>query len=61
MTDIKKRTRAPKQLTAEEVFNGFSGLDLGYQVALIKDFQTVIDKKKVVLQEQIELINANVK
>lgn len=58
MNDTKKRTRTPKQLTMQEVFDQFCGLDLKEQVALSKDLQVVIDKKKVALQEQIELINS---
>jgi hypothetical protein len=61
MTETKKRTRAPKQLTMEQIVNGARLLHLSDKVDLFKDLKERIETEKKAMQEQIELINANVK
>jgi hypothetical protein len=59
MTETKKRTRAPKQLSRADLLGQLERMELKDQLLTLTDLQTMIDQKKTDLQQQIELINAN--
>lgn len=61
MNDIKKRTRAPKQLSAADIVMQINILPLDQKVAVFTELKKRIEDEKKAMQEQIELINANVK
>jgi hypothetical protein len=61
MTDIKKRTRAPKQLTPADILMQAETLPLSNKVAIFTELKKQIEDERKAMQEQIELINANVK
>lgn len=61
MNDTKKRTRAPRQLSASDLLMQLEKLPLSEVVAIFTSLKKTIDDKKKALQEQIELINTNVK
>jgi hypothetical protein len=61
MTDTKKRTRAPKQLPATDILQQIGYLSLKDKVGIFTALKGMIQTDQKAMQEQIELITANVK
>jgi hypothetical protein len=61
MTEQKKRTRAPKKMPATDILQQIGYLDLKEKVAVFTALKGMIQADQKAMQEQLELINANVK
>jgi hypothetical protein len=61
MNDTKKRTRAPKTKTLEEVWSDALGLSLQDKLKLLGYVTGAIESEKKSLEAQLELINDSVK
>lgn len=61
MTETKKRQRAPKQLTKEQLLEQFRKLELKEQIGFIQNCNEVIDLKKRSIESELELINLSTK
>lgn len=61
MTETKKRTRAPKQLTQTEIMMQLEKLLLHERVTIFTALKSSIEEERKLLLAQIEHINVNVK
>jgi hypothetical protein len=56
MTDTKTRTRTPKQLTVEQIYQQLSSLSLSDKVSVYTALKTGIENERAALQESLKLI-----
>jgi hypothetical protein len=57
MTDTKQqRTRTPKQLTVEQIYQQLSGIPLSDKVSVYTALKNDIENERAALQESLKLI-----
>jgi hypothetical protein len=56
MTDTKQRTRTPKQLTVEQIYQQLSSLSLSDKVSVYTALKTGIENERAALVESLKLI-----